>query len=35
MKSFIYDRYGYDVNVNEGSLTYKDFVFKIERVEKS
>ena len=35
MKSFIYDRYGYDVNVNEGSFTYKDFVFKIERVEKS
>ena len=35
MKSFIYDRYGYDVNVNEGSFIYKDFVFKIERVEKS
>ena len=23
------------MNVNEGSFTYKDFVFKIERVEKS
>ncbi|MGN1296039.1 MAG: hypothetical protein ACI4U5_06480 [Bacilli bacterium] len=35
MKSFIYDRYGYDVNVDDGSFVYKDFIFKIERVEKS
>ena len=35
MKSFIYDRYGYDVKVNEGAFEYRNFDFKIERVEKS